>query len=454
MFQSQDEDTYTFDYALYAELREFRRRNNTLRQCASILDQFLFNDLKLEGAKPHLQAFIRSHLLPFLRTVLANILLVGWSPYKLVKFKFEDSKDHVLIPSNVPIHLLNPVMTVNSKTFEHKFRFMEEDGKKERKDVHVLFYSDMHDLVDCGLINSVTYSTLHDHRFVQRIRQFTLQSEFIRSNPTIYLQREKPLPDPKGQSGTFSRTDGPALGLDRNFARARAPALNSLNPSIRQQVTAESASESMADNLAFHEQQMMLLRARQQREYRNMGSENAPQHQNNTYVCAPGTVLAATPHLPQSRTDQVAMEQDLTSKIFRAFGIPESLSGNQKLTVRDKTKGQAPKTTIMEIITFQSRLEHMQSFFKTAFIDIYKRMFDKTLDPGVITFRPPVMYELFLKSLTEETHEEPREKPREKADDTELSDDDALDTGVKKRQRQTPNDGRRVRATEKEDATR
>jgi hypothetical protein len=214
------------------------------------------------------------------------------------------------------------------------------------------------------------------------------------------------------QSSTFNQTSGTNGGstgrrsvgaisvLDgaRNFDKRETP----------ESVKFQNASMNLADNIEFHMDEMRARSMNHQRNYYNVGLEFAPQWHNNLFICPPDMELAANPHVPDTRVDQLTMERNLSSIIYQSFGIPESIMGNLNST-QQSTRGASSRTAkvrndvnIMDLNSFESTIEKYKNFFKDCFINLYIEIFQKKISRDVIDFKPPELYTRYIENIIAE----------------------------------------------------
>lgn len=394
-----DTDCIDLDKAYYKELMYFYRTNPTVKHCVDTLEKFLFSNLEVKGAKPVLQDYIAEYIVPFFRQVLKHSVILGWVAYRTRKVIDVRTNKQIKVPEVVPLDYSNVHLTVNKVTFEYKIMCTSIGGFEQIQDVHFLLFSDMQRLASNSLIDSVLDTIMGDHRYAEQIKRFTMQAEFVRSNPTIYLRK---VPGNTGDGAAAAATGNMRRTVGIANVRSVADRIQQRMP--RSQEMLERASEDMVSNVEFHNNQVMELNTRVYNNYYSMGLGLRQQYENNIYICPPNTELAAPPRLPESRLDQLSIERALTSKIYTAFGIPETISGfgSSASSSLHSSSTRASKVrkdvNIMDIITFEATLERFRNFFSDSFVYIYKEIFNKILDRKTIMFHTPRFYDEFMAS--------------------------------------------------------
>lgn len=405
---------YNLNMTRYKELCHFFDTNSTIKHCVGLIDRFLLHGLTLKGAKQHVNNYLTEYFLPFFRQVLRFSVILGWCPYHLKKVKVPDTGETILVPEVIPVSFMLCELEVNIKKVTYQFKFYDLDEQRiERKNVKVFIFSDTELIANDSMIHSILNGTLEDYRIVQQIKRFTIQSEYNRSNPTIYLRKAT---GARGQSGTFSQTtgtDGGAGPGNRNVANEAGAVrlVGARNFNVKEtpeSIKFQNASINLADNIEFHMEEMRARAIGHQRNYYNVGLEFAPQWHNNLFICPPDMELAATPHIPESRVDQLTMERNLSSTIYQAFGIPESMMGHVGNTTQG-TRGSTTKSArvrndvnIMDLNSFESTIEKYKNFFKDCFIILYATIFQKKIGRDVIDFKPPELYTRYINNVLTE----------------------------------------------------
>lgn len=448
---------YSLDMIRYRELCHFFDTNATTKLCVGLLIRFILHDIKLRGSKKHVGEYLTQYFIPFFRQILRNIVILGWCPYQLKKVKDPVTEENILVPEVVPVSFMQCELEVNMKKIEYNFKFYELHERIAKPKIKVFIFSDTELIANPTMIHSVLNGTLSDYRFVQQIKRFTIQSEYNRSNPTIYLRRES---GSHNQSRTFGQTTGPDGGLNGprkvNAEGGSVRPLDAImggaarNFDVRdtpESVQLANASMNMADNIEFHQNEMRARAIAHQQNYYNMGLDFAPQWHNNLFICPPDMVLAATPHIPESRVDQLTMERNLNSTIFQSFGIPESmlgfLGGGQQSTRGTTTRSAKVRNdvNIMDLNSFESTIGMYKNFFKDCFIVLYASIFQKKISREVIDFLPPELYIRYIDNVLMEQGLVEKQKEAERDEPTKQDKGEETDVGdTKKRKKETPED--------------
>jgi hypothetical protein len=402
--------TYKLDMRLYYELTHFMDNNSTIKQCVGILDRFLFQSVEINGAKKLMNQYLDKYFLPFFRRMLRNIITLGWCPYHTKKIKDPKTGMPIVVPEVFPVEYIKCQMLVNRETLDYEFQFLNYEGDRIRKDIKVFVFSDMSLIANGALIHSLLSGLLPEQRYSNQIKKFTIQSEYVRSNPPVYLKVDHAA---AGQRSTTNQTNGFAGGNQNN--QRQVGAQNVPNPANFQQRAVvqvpemlEKASTDMIKNVEFHQQEVHNLAMMQDNNYYNMGLGFAPQWYNNLFICPPNMTLAANPHLPESRVDQIVIERKLASDIYLSFGIPETLLGlvgGSQNSIRNSTGRSSnirKDVNIMDVNSFESTLFRYQNFFQDCFVVLFDVIFNKEVDKNIVEFKPPKLYEQFIANVLAE----------------------------------------------------
>ena len=411
MFGTVDEDvdTYTLDLQLYYELKHFMDSNSTIRQCVGILDRFLFQSVEINGGKELMNKYLDLYFLPFFRIMLRYIIMIGWCPYHIKKIKDPKTKLTILVPEVFPIEYLVSTMNVNIRSLNYEFLFYNRGGDTELKNIKVFMYSDLSLIANGSLIHSQLSSLLSDFRYTLQIKKFTIQSEYVRSNPPIYLKLDTAA---AGQKGLADRANAFNGGNTRtrviNGEVAPAPASFQSQRVNNNAELFEKASSDMMKNIEFHQNEVQMLSSMQANNYYNLGLGFIPQWYNNLFVCPPNMTLAANPQLPESKVDQAIIERNLSSSIYLTFGIPETLVGmvgSTNNSIRGSTSRGSnirKDVNIMDVNVFESTLYRYQNFFQDCFVVLFENIFKKEVSKDIVKFKPPKIYEQFIANVLAE----------------------------------------------------
>jgi len=396
-----DRDVWSLNKGYYTEMQYFLRTNQTVKQCKEVLSNFLLSNIELKRAVPRLEEYVSEFFKPFFRAVLREVILTGWCSYTIRKMKGCDGKTF-MVPVVIPSEYICPEVCLDKKTFTYEIYAFDHNGVELRSDVKFLLFTDISNLANPNMIGSVLDGLIVEHRFSEQIRRFTVQAEFVRSNPTIYLSRERAgngQGDLGVQNGAFDRA---GRGMDRTTSvTVREAAMGRIDSGV---AVNEMASKDMAANMEYHAAQMRGMASSHSTNYYNSGLGYAPQYWNNTFVCPPNMVLAAPPSMPVSRVDQLTIDRALSSKIYQAFGIPESLMGSVG-GMSAATQGTSSRSdkmrkevNFMDLVCFDATIERFRKFFEETFLIVYEDIFAVNLPREVIDFKEPEMYTKFVLS--------------------------------------------------------
>lgn len=404
---SPDYVTFDLDMSYLREIQFFCKTVPTVKHCVETLDKFLFSDFRIKGAKPVLQTYVSEYFIPFFRQCLKKILMIGWVLYRTVKTKDPRSGQNIVIPELIPLDYVQVQLRVNKKTFEHELLCFELNSMEPIKNARFIIFSDLQRLAENNLVDSVLDTIMGDFRYVQQIKRFTMQAEYVRSNPTIFLRAAEGRRGEVGaatNTGTMKRSTSVGLAPESREGASLTKRLARKLP--KQQEALEKASEEVSSNVEFHNSQMASMNYKQSQSWYTLGLGLRPQYEDNLYILPPNTVLAAPPHMPESRVDQLVIERDLMTKIYQAFGIPETVAGFSGGSNNNSTSGSSSKSSkvrtdvnMMDIITFESTLDRLKLFFMDSFALVYEEIFNKVIPKNSVQFFPPKIYELYIKSV-------------------------------------------------------
>lgn len=389
---SPEEDSYHLDMSLYNELRHMFTTNETIKHCYDTLERFLFQNIKIKGATEVLKEFI-FHFSEFCTKVLKYLWILGWCPYTIVKIKSKVTNEDISIPKVVPVEYIFPELVVNKSNFTHKLNFYDLNRDKLKKNIYYVSSCDIEDISNQTLINSPLQSILPEYRFLEQLKRFTIQSEFTRSNPAVFLVKK----DPKNNEVTSHRytsdTNDEIQGLHLVDPVEEDEAIPSRIAMFKE------ASDDVVKNVHYHNQQMEDMVRFQNESYYDLGLGFRPQTMNNLFVCPPGMTLAAPPRMPEVKSDILTLAKKFSSTVFLSLGMPETIFGFGSQNNVNMAGRAATRTTeirkdinVMDINSFDATLRKYHLIFSNLFSDIYFSIFKKRIKPEAISFEPPVLY--------------------------------------------------------------
>lgn len=363
-FQNCDtDDVYELNVDVYKELEFVADNCADIRQCMTIIKDIIFQTMKLSGAKETLNEYFIRFIKPFLAQVFHTIFLLGWCPYKLEKNK----QYQVNIPVFVPPEYLCSKLRVNRAKMTSKFEFFDYNDNKKISGIRVLLYTDITKLANPYLIDSIVFHLLPDFKYYDTLRKYNLQAEFVRTNPAIYLKEDTK--DNNSQTEVLRKTD---MGRTRTIQKNTNTIAESL----------EQASESLVDNIAFHQRQMELRfnGIRNSLGHSSGNNFNTPLHHNNLFVPPPRLTYGANPLQPTTTIQATNYYEFMTTNIFKMFSIPPSLYGASRRTISGARTGP----TEAEFIALNSTIDQYGTFINHCFRTIYYDVFSVELPHNIL----------------------------------------------------------------------
>lgn len=396
--------TFSFDQSLSNELKFFLQSNQSCNRAHNVLEKFLLSNVQTTNAKHFLSSFVSDYFVPFCKSVLKQIHINGWCAYRIVKLK-----NKIKVPKIIASEFLQVLLEKNDETFEYSF-LITDLQYNELPDVKILIFDEIENYANNSVIKSIMSGLLNDLRYENQMRAFSIQADYVRSNPTVFLQgNADEVENNRNEASTI-------LNRNFNFQLGNLSSGNSMSARIARASTAnievlEKASSSMASNVEFHANQMEELARRDSKRHRNLGLGFAPQYLNNVYIVPPGLSMPFQPHLPQSRQDYVQNDRLLSSKVAQGFGIPDSMLGlHVRSTYRETNSAQQEKLSPVNAVTFQSTLEKYTGFFKKTFVEIYSNIYGTILKEDVIEFNLPELWIEITEQLESENNLNTEEK--------------------------------------------
>ncbi len=405
--------SYRSEQRLYDELEQFLITNQTCARAAKLIETFTLTNVKTRNAKKFLNSYVQKYFIPFLKSVLKQIIITGWCAYKIVQHKDKAENTQHKIPKIVPSEFLSLVLNKDDEKMTYTIQVLDTN-LQEVKGVKILMINELETYAINGVVNSVMSGILGDLRYERQIRAFSLQAEYVRSNPTVFLQPNADEVDSNAKSngetilargGVGGQMNQASVSLNSQISRVSTAAVDTL----------EKASTTMASNVEFHANQMYEVAQRDSFKSQKLGLGFAPQYINNIYIVPPGLRLPYQPHLPQARQDYTQMDRNLSLKIAQGFGIPDSLLGlHVRTTYRESTSLQQEKLNPVNAVTFQNTIDLYTVFFQQTFVSIYYDIFKVILKQDVIQFDVPPLWQQLEIDAMMETQNEIEEKEKKK----------------------------------------
>jgi len=408
------QESFKLDRHAVYELEHFTASSPTINQCIDILDRFLFSNIQISGSTRMFQNYISEYFVPFFRSMLRKIVVLGWSVVYIRSIKDKHTGQKIKIPEVVDVQYINPEIVLDKSTFSYDVSIYDHTGSQKLAGAIFLPFKDIQQVANQTLTCSILSGIVDDFRYIQQVRQFALQAEFVRTNPTIYLEEQK-----SNTVGTSlaKQAEGLSVGIARNEDAFDDP-MNDVNNGTRKNTPHEdllkNASKSIAANFDFHNKAMAENHRVNVNGRFHQGSNFSAQHKNNIYIVPPGLTLADKPTLPQSGIDFTALEKIMNAKIYQKFGIPESLIGSSLVNARERmntsslkerlgTRHNNTNVNVMDIINFETVLDRYRLYFRDAMVIIYEQIYGKRLKCESITFNAPTLYEEYVSQLYSNT---------------------------------------------------
>jgi hypothetical protein len=426
MFSGLGDDTiiHTLDYVTYKELCYIYDTTPIVKQVASVIKNLAMYKLTIRRGRKHLQVYSEKYFLPLCKSTLRDIFTLGWTAVHLRK------KKDLVYAEHVPVDLIMVELHVDPKKFTHEFKVFDFHHEPIRG-VEIFFFDSIDKYANHKLIHSPMLSVLSEFRYVEHIKKFTLQSEYTRSNPCIFLASAKTATT----QGSLA-SEANAFRGGYSFAERATPPM-----SLKDKFFAK-ASEEIEANMQFHNKQYEDLVQTQNTGYYSMGLSMTPQWANNVYVVPPGMSLAAAPQLPQSRNDQIQLHHNLNSLICTTIGIPPTILQSLHMT-RDHKSIKNESSSILDIALFEATIKQYVIFYQRMIAALYKKIFLTEIDYTFVEFHVPDMYKFFVQRIVNgerEPESEDKKKQKTNEQETENQEDAQRQEGALKRKKDDTDD--------------
>ena len=364
-----NDQTETFELNEHAleELSFYYKTSSTVTSCVRFVESMMVLNSSLTGTSVALNKYYTEFCRTFVRAALHDLFVLGWFVYRM-----EERDGGVLFPVFVPNSAATVTITRKKKgTASVHVSYIESDNhdlgysknNARAKKTFVFFVNNIHEYCSDTMISSPMLGLINDFRIYTQLLRFQIQSDYVRSNPTVYLHG-RPLSD-------FTRhLDG---GVNQD-----APVL--VRPYEDEQNTVEdyeNATKMYASNISFHETQEKNAATRARTNFRKIGLDVKPQYKHNIFVCPPDTTLAHAPVQPIS-PDVKTAEERLEKNINAQFGIAAVFGSNnyRHSTIEHHRNENDNEFTA---VLFSIASERYATLLRDLFNDVYLHAFETTL---------------------------------------------------------------------------
>ena len=134
--------------------------------------------------------YVNDYFVTFFRAVLKQVIIMGWACFKLKKSKDMITKQTIMIPEVVDVNYIHPEIVLDKSKLTYSMQCFDHTGNEKMKGVTFLFFKDIQALANTTLTHSLLSGLVDDFRYMQQVRQFALQAEYVRTNPTVYLEEQ------------------------------------------------------------------------------------------------------------------------------------------------------------------------------------------------------------------------------------------------------------------------
>ena len=440
-FQKSKNVVYELDRNVYIEIKHMFETNVAIQQTSQVLENFLLNNTSLPGENEVFKEFRETYILPFFKSMLKQVLILGYCPWKLCKIKSK-TNETIIVPKIVPVEFIVIKAEIDNKTMHATLAAYDSTTNKIRTDVNIFNFEDIISIANSECIFSKGKHLLEMYRYLKQLEHFTIQSEFVRSNPTIYLTPENQKTD---------RMPVSSLGRDpMSIERRTQMAQHSSN--VDSSRAFEKAGEDIINNMQFHNQELDLIMSEKNMNYYNLGQFFRPQWYNNIFICPPNLRLAHAPQLPNSNIDHIKEIEYFNKQVYMIMGVPEKLFGanSSSSTSSSRSANFNTHSIIMDINTFEATLLRYQKFFTRCFVELYAAIFRTEFKGQPMVLDPPPLFKKFVTDVLVETTVTKNEsvgKKRKKNEEKEEEEEEAEETKATKKQTKKKEHGKEEEST-------
>jgi hypothetical protein len=364
-----NDQTETFELNEHAldELSFYYKTSSAVAGCVRFVESMMVLNSSLSGTSLALNKYYAEFCSSFVRAALHDLFVLGWIVYRM-----EERDGGIMFPVFVPNSAATVKITRKKKgAASVHVSYAESDNRglgisnnstKARK-TYVFFVNNIHEYCSDTMISSPMLGLINDFRIYTQLLRFQIQSDYVRSNPTVYLHG-RPLSD-------FTRhLDG---GVNQD-----APAF--IGPYEDTQFSVndyENATKTYSSNITFHESQEHAASLRARSNFRKIGLDVKPQYKHNIFVCPPDTTLAHAPVQPIS-PDVKTAEERLEKNINAQFGVAAAfVTNNYRHSTIEHHRNENDNE--FTAVLFSVASERYANLLRELFNDVYLRAFENSL---------------------------------------------------------------------------
>lgn len=148
----------TFDHEVFRLNLYILNNNVVIHKITKILQEFLVNDIEVQGASPTFQKYVTKHMKPFCRSALQYYIVMGFCIYKVSTKKIDGKMQPVPIVLNP--HFYDIYLEYYYTTGRHKFMICERGETKPLSNVFVSVFGSEDELVNEFLNSSPSMSSI------------------------------------------------------------------------------------------------------------------------------------------------------------------------------------------------------------------------------------------------------------------------------------------------------
>ena len=276
-----------------------------------------------KDATPDFQDILDQYWMPFARDVLDSFFMFGFAVCSVATKSQrvgQRKKAKVEVPVVPPFGQYTMEVRMDTETYEQTLHFVplrstigaDLDTRDDASKTVLLCDDGMPNVSD-GAYRSRVSTLLEPYRFVQRMRNYAVQAEHIRSHPPLITQDN---PDKRPVNETLSEEAfaDPSELFHENEERRYRKNASTMNAMLNQQRMASElnrAPDVIQDGLPHDPHTVSLTQS----------------YHDNTFHLPDGTQIATQAPMPQCRTDLAELDRLRIDKVCGTFGVPKSLVG-------------------------------------------------------------------------------------------------------------------------------
>ena len=348
----------------YSARSKLLNKNNHKTKNASVVE-----------ATPTFRKIVDKYYSKFASAILDNFFLFGFCAWKKITVKERDElRGNKLRKFEVPFCLkygtYRAMVTQDSESMQPVVKIMTQKSGMWEHDPSIKILtvnSDFIDLKNGNLITKVS-SLIQDNVFINKLLEYSLVAEHVRSHPTVYTQAQKDKNSSMSDIVANESYTDPDMLRDREISNHKRTKMQ-MNSLFRQKEFSDMLNHNYYGGIGVGG----LSNNTSSNKHSQMYYNKSQQWKDALFHLPEGIQLASSPQLPQSRSDLLPFIENRTKRVCAVFGIPRNL------IIPDGGGSNGSKmgggSNIRDSQMLRDNITAYQGMVENALIDVYIEMY-------------------------------------------------------------------------------